>query len=660
MDWMKRFTALALVTMLLVTSVLGAAPALTVAATADEELHFTILHTNDEHSALLPSPLVDNKPGSTAPSSGGFARLSQAVKQIRAAKAATDEPVLLLSGGDYLGGSPFAWLALDGKAAELTMMQQLGYDVVTIGNHEYDFGPDVLAKYLQAAGYPDAAAKTAIVASNMLAPEGHPLNNMGIRKTYIKELDNGLKIGFFGLLGEDAEQVAPYADPVTFGDRHETARQAVTELKAAGAQVIVAINHLGVDEDKELAKAVPEINVIVGGHCHTDLAEPVMQGDTIIVQSGDLLNNLGVVELAYTPTNGKVTVRNGASGQAFLLPLNETVAFEPAMAASVNSYIGDLNNLITRLTSGKFTAIDQTVISSDFLVTNEPDFQETPFGNFVTDAMRWAGEQVTGERVDFAFQADGVIRGSITPGTQPGTEGQVALLDLVDLVGLGSGPDGQPGYPMVSFYFTGEEVRRVLEVSALLSELMGDAYHLQASGLRMTYDPKRAILFTVPIKDLPIPTTRAVLSAERYTGDTSNSPAASWAPLERGDEQLYHVVSDYYLAAFLPMVGDLLPSLGLVMKDKDGNPLADVKDAIVYRDAQEMKVWQAVLEFAADQPKNEAGIPQVPEYYRQTAGRLNITSTFPLIVWPILILVGLIAGPVWLIRRRRRSRKIAA
>lgn len=658
MDRSTRLIAYMVVALLLTTSVLGSFPTDAFAVTTDE-LYFTILHTNDEHSALLPSPLIDNKPGSEALSQGGFARLSQVVKQIRAAKAACDEPVLLLSGGDYLGGSPFAWLALDGKAAELTLMQELGYDVVTIGNHEYDFGPNLLADYLRAAGYPQSAKKTAIVASNMQPPAGHPLDDLGIRTTLVKQLSNGLKVGFFGLLGEDAEQVAPYAEPVTFADRHETARQAVAELQAAGAQVIVGITHLGLDEDQELAKALPEIDVIIGGHCHTALHQPVMQGKTIIVQAGELLDYLGMVELAYDPEGSEVRLRNPSAGYGNLLPLDKNIPLDSQMERLVDTHVGELNDLIRRLTSGQFAAIDETVLYSDFIVSNKPELQESPFGNFVADAMRWAGEQATGKRVDFAFQANGVIRGSITPGTQPDTAGQVALLDLVDLVGLGSGPDGRPGYPMVSIYFTGEEVRRILEVSVLLSELMGDTYFLQASGLRMTYDPKRAVLATVPIKNIPIPTTRAVLAAERYTGEGIPSTLASWAPLNRGDEQLYHVVSDYYLAAFLPMVGDILPSLGLVMKDQDGKPIADVNDAIIYRNTEEVKVWQAVLEYAASLPRNAAGFPQVPEYYQETAGRLNMTNTIPLIVWPILFMVALLLGIIWLVRRRRRTARVS-
>lgn len=620
------------------------------------ERFFTIMHTNDEHSALLPSPLIDYDPKGVNPSQGGFARLAQAVDNVR--QELRDEPTLLVSGGDFLSGSPFAWLALDGRAAELTLMQQLGYDVVTIGNHEYDYGPEVLAKYLQAAGYPAASAKTAIVASNIDTPAGHPLGTLDIQKTYIKTLDNGLKIGFFGLIGKDATEVAPYAPPVLFTDQQAAAKAAVAELQAAKVDVIVAISHSGEDEDQPLAKAVPGIDVIVGGHSHTALQQPIIVNDAVIVQAGASLENLGVLELAYNQDTGKVRVRNQENNQPFLVPLTESTSFSPVFASKVNAYSSDLDNLLVRLTNGRFTKMAQPIIHSAFPVINTPELAETPFGDYVTDAMRMIGEQVTGDKVDFAFEADGVIRGGIRPGSLPSTSGQVALFDLADLVGLGLGPDQRPGYPMVSIYFTGEEIRRVLEVGTLLSELKGDTYFLQASGLQVKYDPARAILATIPIKGTPIPTGRAVISAERFTGDgiQTNDPA-NYTPLQRGDQKLYHIISDYYLAAFLPMVGEVLPSLGLVMKDKDGNPVKSVDDCIIYRDGQEMKVWQAVLEYTASQSLGASGLPEMPGQYQNTSGRLVQVKTLPIWLWPAIIIVLALALIIWGIRRFRKSRR---
>ncbi len=139
----------------------------------NEELLFTILHTNDEHSALIPhSPAIDYLPHADDLTAGGSARLASAVEGIRREKREEGEPVLLFSAGDFIGGSAFSWLAQQGLAPELDVMQTIGYDAVIIGNHEFDYGPDVLAAYLQAAGYPEAHHKTLLLAANTKAPYG--------------------------------------------------------------------------------------------------------------------------------------------------------------------------------------------------------------------------------------------------------------------------------------------------------------------------------------------------------------------------------------------------------------------------------------------------------------------------------------------------------
>ncbi|MDP3488302.1 MAG: bifunctional UDP-sugar hydrolase/5'-nucleotidase [Bacillota bacterium] len=612
--------------------------------------YFTIIHTNDEHSMLLPAPLSDYHPDIADASVGGFARLARVVSDVRIAKQQQDEPVLLISGGDFLGGSPFAWMALDGKAPELGLMQQMGYDVVAIGNHEYDFGPEVLAKYFIAAGYPGSNSPTALLATNTVIPAGHELLNTGIKGTHIKILENGLAVGFFSIIGKDAIEVSPLVGPVQFSEQIASAKEAVAELTRQGAQVIVAVNHAGVDEDKKLAKAVPGIHVIVGGHCHTALTEPIVEGGTIIVQTGAYTKNVGILELAFDLSSGKLTMRNQMTGQRFLVPLDDKVLPDPVMAGEVERLTQELNSYVSRLTNGRFTNVYEVILKSKFVVSNSPELKESAFGNFVTDAMRQIGERATGEKVHFAIQANGVIRGSIKPGTSAHSEGEVVFMDLASIIGLGSGPDNLPGYPLVHLYLTGEEVRRVLEVGALLAELKGDDYFLQYSGLRLTYDPARAVIARIPVKGTPIPSTRAVLKAERYLGSGFQDDD-NYVPLLRGDKELYHVVTDYYLVQFLPMVGDLLPSLALVLKDKNGNPILDIKDTIIYRDGRELKVWQAVVEYATDLPN-----AVMPDYYRGAANRIVEQKTLPLIIYPLGGLAVLIAVSIAVVRCRRTLR----
>jgi 5'-nucleotidase/UDP-sugar diphosphatase len=652
-----------LITILVVASFLGIPGNLKSYSGETEELYFCILHTNDMHSELIPySPAVDYNPEEEGPAIGGFARVATAVNEIRENKMREGEPVLLFDAGDFLGGSPFAWLALSGYAAELTIMQKMGYDAVVIGNHEYDYGPDVLAQYLLQAGYPEAHQKTLVLASNTEAPSDHPLAAQGLyRKTGMFVLENGLKVGVFGLIGKDAIQLIGEAGDVQFLDQYEVACQAVNELKEQGANVIVGISHSGVDEDRELARKVPGIDVIVGGHSHTALYKPVLQGDTIIVQAGSRGMYLGQLELAYNSNTGKVRVRNEENGYPFLIPIDSSFACDPEIDALVRGYTLILNAHIDEMTGGKFDDIMSTVARSDFVLSNQPPLSETPLGNFVADAMRMVAQEIIGKKVDIAGEASGCIRTSIFPGTMEYSAGNVSFYEIVESTSVGHGRDGYPGCPIVSLYLTGEEVRRLLEINILLQEFMGDSSFLQFSGLRYSYNPANAVLLTVPFVNLPIPTTRAVTRVELYTGD-GIQPVHSegYVPLKRGDEKLYHVVTDAYILLFLPLSKDILPQLAIVPKNADGEPVPPERfdELIVHQaDGSELKVWEAVAIYATAQPPGVDEIPQIPDYYEGVAGRINKIWTFPLVGWLLLILAVIVAGIVFLVFRRRKHKK---
>lgn len=614
-------------------------------------------------SALIPhSPAVDYHPEKEDPTIGGFARLATAVDEIRENKMRKGEPVLLFDAGDFLGGSAFAWLALSGYAAELTIMQKMGYDAVAIGNHEYDYGPDVLAQYLLVAGYPEAHQKTLMLASNTEAPPDHPLAAQDLyRKAGMFELENGLKVGVFGLIGENAVSVMVETGDMQFLDQHEAACQAVDELKEQGADVIVGITHSSVDEDRELARAVPGIDVIVGGHSETALYKPVLQGTTIIVQAGSLGEYLGQLELAYNPDTGKVRVRNEENGRPFLIPIDSSFACDPEIDAMIREYTLILNTHIDEMTGGKFNDIMSTVATSDFTLSNYPPLSETPLGNFVTDAMRMVAQEVTGKRVDIAGEANGCIRKSIFPSTIEHSGGNVSFYEIVAATGMGYGCDGYPGCPIVSFYLTGEEVRRLLEAIILLEEFEGDPFFLQFSGLRYSYNPANAVLLTVPLINLTIPTTRAVTRTELYTGDGIQPVNdEGYVPLKRGDEKLYHLVTDAYILLISSKVADMVPQVEIVPKNADGEPVPPERfdELIVHQaDGTELKVWEAVVIYATTQISGVAEVPQIPGYYEGVAGRINKTWTFPLVGWLLLILAVTGAGIVFLLLRRRKHKE---
>jgi 5'-nucleotidase / UDP-sugar diphosphatase len=616
--------------------------------------HFTILHTNDEHSHLIAHPAGDYDPVLTNPTLGGFARLAGAVGMIREQKAALGEPVLLFSGGDIIGGPAFGWLALRDVAPELTLMQAIGYDGITVGNHEYDYNTDVLARYLEAAGYPEAHERTPLLATNTTIPEDHPATRAELQQIHIKTLENGLRVGYFGLIGYDAISVTAFPAPFEFPDPIETARRAVAELHAEDVDVIVAITHAGEGEDAELARQVPGIHVIVGGHTHVALHEPIMEGNTVIVQTGSELRYLGVLELTYDRVEDLVHIRNRENGTPFLKPLDHTVPEDPEIARMVAHYENMLNEMVAELTDGRVADVRQPIAASAFTLPRGPQKTETALGNFITDAMRLVGEEATGRKVDLAVQANGVIRADLVPGQMPWSDGEITFYDLIITTGLGAGLDNNPGYPLVSVYMTEDEVRRAMEISVLLSELLSDTYYLQYSGVRLEYDPDRAILMRIPFTGMPIPTSRAVLNAERFTGEGIQTGEA-FEPLRKGGERLFHIITDYYIAGFLPMVGNMLPNLALVLRDENGDP-ADLDDRIIMHNGSELKVWQAVVAHAMNQEAGAAGLPQIPEIYSASDQRLIIRQTMPLWMWPLAGFVLAVAGLVWFFRSRSRRR----
>ena len=651
-----------LIAILVVTSFLVIPGNLKSYAGETEELYFCILHTNDMQSALIPhSPAVDYHPEEEDPTVGGIARLASAVDEIRENKLEEGEPVLLFDAGDFLGGTAFSWLAPCGYAAELTIMQNIGYDAVAIGNHEYDYGPDVLAQYLIQAGYPEAHQKTLILTSNTEAPPYHPLAAHSLYKdTGMFELENGLKVGVFGLIGKDAILTIGETGDVQFLDQHEAACQAVDELKEQGANIVVGITHSGVDEDQELARNVPGIDIIIGGHSETVLYKPVLQGDTIIVQAGSRGRYLGQLEIAYNFNTGKVRVRNEENDRPFLIPINDSFACHPEIDTLVREYTLVLNAYIDEMTGGKFDDIMNTVAKSDFIVSNHPPLNETPLGNFVTDAMRMVAQEVTGNRVDIAGQASGCIRTSIFPGTIEHSEGNVSFYEIVVATGMGYGRDSYPGCPIVSVYLTGEEVHRLLEVLTLVQELMGDTPFPQFSGLRYSYNPANAVFLTIPFVNLPIPTTLAVTTAELYTGDgVQPVNSEGYVSLKRGDDKLYHLVTDAYILLVSSKVREMLPQVAIVPKNANGEPVPPERyeELIVHQaDGTELKVWEAVVIYAADQLPGVDGAPHIPDYYQTVAGRINKIWTFPLVGWLLLVLAVIVAVIIFVVFRKRKHK----
>ncbi|HBH87291.1 MAG TPA: hypothetical protein DDY17_06805 [Syntrophaceae bacterium] len=273
--------------------------------------NLVILFTHDLHSYFLPHPVVESDGRVTT--EGGFAKLAAAIQHERTRHG---DKTLLVDAGDFAEGTLFHTVLPD-KALEFRLMGKMGYDVTTLGNHDFDFYPEGLAKMLRtvkARGKPHPE----IVASNIeFSKDG--TGDAELKKAfcefpvheYIVVERGGIKIGILGLMGKDAEEVAPYAKPVTFVNHVEASKRVVNILrKNEKADMIICLSYSGtrpiknISEDEILAEKVPDIDVIISGHTHTILPKTLIVGKTIIVSAGSYSSYLGVLQVSCSKEKG--------------------------------------------------------------------------------------------------------------------------------------------------------------------------------------------------------------------------------------------------------------------------------------------------------------------------------------------------------------------
>jgi len=247
-----------------------------------QERQLVILHTNDTHSQIEPFTYKADT------NVGGFLRREAFIRETRE----QNEHVLLFDAGDFSQGTPY--FNFFKGYVEVKLMNAMGYDAVTLGNHEFDNGCRALGKRLRKADFP-------VVCANYV------FKDKVLRKAvkpYVVLESGDLKVGVFGLLVDLDPLVSPtvsaelqYLDPV------ECAQKCVSELKQQGCQLIVCLSHLGVDEsmmnDFDLAKKVPDIDIIIGGHSHVEMAEPRVVGKTRIYQMTNKGKCIGRISLQY-------------------------------------------------------------------------------------------------------------------------------------------------------------------------------------------------------------------------------------------------------------------------------------------------------------------------------------------------------------------------
>jgi 5'-nucleotidase len=576
--------------------------------TGDGKQRFVVLHTNDTHSHLVGwGPNAEYTPDSLNddPTVGGVARAMTLISEIR---ASTTDQVLLFDAGDWMNGDVFMLLAQT-NPAELQMFQALGYDAITLGNHELDQGPGFLGDMIAKAD--DLGVTVPIIASNVVANPDDPaddsleaaLDSGRIQSNMVLTLENGLRVGLFGLIGDDAQSITPGIAPASFAPQTETAQNAVADLQSQGVDLVFAISHSGVTEDPAtspdnlIAQAAPEINLIVGGHSHTALPGPLTEGDTTILQAGSYGQYVGEVHLAWDGATLEV--------ESYTLhELDDTILGDSAVSASIEQFQAELD-------AGPLADLGYTTSQP---IMNVPgnvqltECTESGLGNFITDAyLTVANASDPADPVDFSFEAQGVIRDNMLAGNT-GIQG---FSDVFRVLPLGSGADDVPGYDLVDFYVTASEIQDVCEVTASISPSYGCNYFIEVGGLRCNLDMSHGSF-------------NRARSIDRWNG-TACEPMDSSA----ANTELYHVVVDSYVASLMGILGGLTyDAITITAKDATGVPYASVDEMRFDADpatagVQELKLWQALLQYGQAQPDTDGdGLSNVPDVYLGAQGRI--------------------------------------
>ncbi|MFO7370946.1 MAG: bifunctional UDP-sugar hydrolase/5'-nucleotidase [Bacteroidales bacterium] len=574
-----------------------------------------ILHTNDLHSRLNGySPEIDYSPETLNDDNtlGGFARIAALID---AEKKKKGDQVLVMDAGDFLMGTLFH--ALEQQTGfQLPLMKKAGYDVVSLGNHEFDFGPGTLAAII------DRSLKSGpvplLTLGNMVFSEKDTaddrlkaLVDKGVIKPYQVIEKNGLKIGIFGVLGYVAIHDAPLSRPVEFKDPLKTAKEMTALLREKEkVDLVICLSHSGLGkddagnwtgEDVTLAQKVPGIDVIISGHTHTLIDKPLVVNGIPIVQTGAYGSGLGRLELEIG--QGKVL-----RSEARVITINDSIAASTAFQEAIT----DQEQLITQhILQPLGLQYNSVIAETDFplICIEGKEAENSNLGPLIADAIYAYVNLNTPEGADITLFPTGMVRDNIVPGAT----GKQSVADLFRVVSLGSGNDGVPGYPLARVYVTGKELKGIMEV-LYLAPSSSPSNYMYFGGLNATFNPEKGLL-------------RKITSIQTREKDKKDYVPVDWS---KQNSKLYSLTANTYLLEFIGIIKKL--SKGLIrvtLKDANGNPINSINEAIIDADmavegVQEIKEWMALLWYLQQQPdSNGNGIADIPETYRTGSPRLH-------------------------------------
>jgi 5'-nucleotidase len=424
----RNFCSLLLVGLLL----LGIVPSVSAAA-LDRSATITILQLNDLYDLM---PVERGK-------KGGLAR----VATLRDRIAKESPHLMFILAGDFL--SPSTMSSMFQGSQMIAGLNAIGLDLATFGNHEFDFGEAVTAQRMQESRF-------TWVSSNVLDPStGQPFGP-AVRFA-LREL-GGIRVAFIGLTTPETQILSKGGKNLKFLPPIPAAKEAVAAARRAKADVIVALTHQFMAEDKQLAQAVPEIDLILGGHEHDPLNATV--GKTLILKTGSEAVALGRIDLAVTVGRARKVAAKWA-----LLPVTDEIPDAPEVAALVKGYE-------QRMAAQLNVAAGETRVPLDSR-NDLVRVAEAPLGNLIADILREAMQ------ADAALVNGGGIRGNSVMPAGPLTRGDVLkILPFANKI--------------VKLEIGGAQLRAALENGLSQHEKVAGRFP-QVSGIRYTFDPKRAV-----------------------------------------------------------------------------------------------------------------------------------------------------------------------
>lgn len=439
-----------------------------------------VMFTHDMHSHL--DSFTTNIDGELQ-EVGGFARIKTLINEQKKENPNT----LILDGGDF-SMETLIQTVYDTQAAELRMLGYLGYDVTTLGNHEFDYRSKGLTNMLKTAKSSGETIPNLVVCNvdwdgmkKAGLNDGQKQIQSGFEtygvKDYVVIQKGDTKIAVTGAFGKDSLKCAPTCE-LLFKDSVEAVKDTVEKIKKnEEVDMIVCVSHCGTwedenkSEDELLAKNVKDIDLILSGHTHSELKEPIQHENTYIVSCGEYGKNIGSLSMKQS-SDGRWDLSSYE-----LIPVSENI--EPDI--ETQNRIDELMDTVDTNYLADFGYTRDYVLAQNDIEFNSLEelyskHEESNLGQIIADSFAYAVDSV-----DVAVVPSGTIRDTYT-------KGDITVEDVYNSFSLGIGKDGVAGYPLISTYLTGKELKLAAEVDASVSDFMTTA-RLYSSGLNFTYNP---------------------------------------------------------------------------------------------------------------------------------------------------------------------------